>query len=187
MKTLRKWSRILHRDIGYFFIGTTLIYGLSGIALNHMNDWNPNYKVEIEHFQTKTTLTNNAGIKENVLQLLAEIAPNETYKKHYYPQDNVIKIFLKGGSSIIVNTSSGKGRAEYLRKRIAFYEVNYLHYNPNKWWMWFSDIFAGALILFAITSLFMVKGKKGITGRGGIYTALGIIIPLVFLFFLLWN
>ena len=69
MKTLRKWSRILHRDIGYFFIGTTLIYGLSGIALNHMNDWNPNYKVEIEHFQTKTTLTNSAGIKEDILQL----------------------------------------------------------------------------------------------------------------------
>ena len=186
MKTLRKWSRILHRDIGYFFIGTTIIYGLSGIALNHMNDWNPNYKVEIEHFQTKIPLANDADIKENVLQLLAETAPNETYKKHYYPQNNRIKIFLKGGSSIVVNTTSGEGRSEFLRKRIAFYEVNYLHYNPNKWWMWFSDIFAGALILFAITSLFMVKGKKGITGRGGIYTVLGIIIPLVFLYFLLW-
>ncbi len=23
MKQLRKWSRILHRDIGYFFIGAT--------------------------------------------------------------------------------------------------------------------------------------------------------------------
>jgi len=47
-----------------------------------------------------------------------------------------------------------------------------LHYNPNKIWTWFSDVFAGALILFALTSLFMVKGKKGIMGRGGIYTAL---------------
>ncbi len=186
MKTLRKWSRILHRDIGYFFIGTTIIYGLSGIALNHMNDWNPNYKVEVDQFKTKISLAKSANIKENILQLLAEIAPKETYKKHYYPQDNRIKIFLKGGSSIVVNTASGMGRAEYLRKRIVFYEVNYLHYNPNNWWMWFSDIFAGALILFAITSLFMVKGKKGITGRGGIYTALGIIVPLVFLFFLLW-
>ena len=57
MKKLRKWSRILHRDIGYFFIGTTIIYGLSGIALNHMNDWNPNYKVETEQFQTTIPLT----------------------------------------------------------------------------------------------------------------------------------
>ena len=51
--------------------------------------------------------------------------------------------------------------------------------------MWFSDIFAVALILFAVTSFFMVKGKKGILGRGGIYTALGFIVPLLFLWFLL--
>ena len=185
MKKLRKWSRILHRDIGYFFIGTTIIYGLSGIALNHINDWNPNYTVEVDRFETKISLNKSDNLEENIAQFLDEVAPKETYKKHYYPQDDVIKIFLKGGSSIVVNTNNGKGSAEYLRKRLVFYEVNFLHYNPNKWWMWFSDIFAGALILFAITSLFMVKGKKGITGRGGIYTALGIIIPLIFLYILL--
>lgn len=86
---------------------------------------------------------------------------------------------------MVVNTTSGLGRAEYLRKRLVFYEVNYLHYNPSKWWMWFSDIFAGALIFFTITALFIVKGKKGIIGRGGVYTILGILIPLLFLFFLL--
>ncbi len=185
MKTLRKWSRILHRDIGYFFIGTTIIYGLSGIALNHMNDWNPNYSVETDRFQTEISLTKNADLERNIQQLLADIAPKEIYKKHYFPEENVIKIFLKGGSSILVNTSSGEGRAEYLKKRLVFYEVNFLHYNPHAWWMWFSDIFAAALIFLAITSLFMVKGKKGISGRGGIYTILGIIVPLLFLLYLL--
>jgi hypothetical protein len=33
----------------------------------------------------------------------------------------------------------------------------------------------------AITGLFLVRGKKGITGRGAWLTALGIIIPLVYL------
>jgi len=181
MKKLRKWSRILHRDIGYFFIGTTLIYGLSGIALNHMGDWNPNYSVEINRFSTPINLEKTASIKQNILKLLEEVDNAENYKKHYYPNDNQLKIFLKGGSSILINTNSGKGYAEYLKRRPVFYEVNYLHYNPNKIWTWFSDIFAGALILFALTSLFMIKGKKGITGRGGIYTALGILIPLLFL------
>jgi len=183
MKQLRKWSRILHRDIGYFFIGTTLIYGLSGIALNHMSDWNPNYSVEIKDFNTAINLDKSDAVKENILKLLDEVDNRENYKKHYYRNNNQLKIFLKGGSSIMVNVNNGKGFAEYLRKRPVFYEVNYLHYNPNRIWMWFSDIFAGALILFAISSFFMVKGKKGITGRGGIYAVLGILIPILFLIF----
>lgn len=185
MKTLRKWSRILHRDIGYFFIGTTLLYALSGIALNHLKDWNPNYAIEQFQFKTDIPLEKTADIKKNILALLDEIDASNSYKQHYYPQDDFIKIFLSGGSSVIVNIETGKGQAEFLRKRIVFYEANYLHYNPNNWWKWFSDIFAGAMILFALTSLVMVRGNKGIIGRGGIYAALGIIVPILFLFFLL--
>lgn len=181
MKTIRKWSRILHRDIGYFFIGTTLIYAISGIALNHMSDWNPNYSVELKQFVTQYNLENSDDVKSNILLLLEDIDNPKNYKQHYYPNNNTIKIFLKGGSSVLVNINSGKGTAEFLKKRPLIFETNYLHYNPNRVWTWFSDIFAAALILFAITSFFMVKGKKGITGRGGIYTALGILIPILFL------
>ena len=183
MKKLRKWSRILHRDIGFFFIGTTLIYGISGIALNHLSDWNANYVVEIKEFNTSLSLENSSNIKRDILTLLDNIDNRKNYKKHYYPSSNKLKIFLKGGSSIVVNTISGYGRTEYLKRRPLIYEVNYLHYNPNRLWTWFSDAFCAALILFAITSLFMLKGKKGIWGRGGIYTLLGIIIPILFLWY----
>lgn len=181
MKQLRKWSRILHRDIGFFFIGTTIIYGLSGIALNHLSDWNPNYVVENVEFTTNLSLTKTPELQENILKLLDEVDNRDNYKKYYYPQNDYLKIFLTGGSSIVVNTVTGKGNAEFLRKRILFYQANFLHYNPNTWWTWFSDIFAAALILFAITSLFMVRGSKGILGRGGWLAAAGIVIPLVFL------
>lgn len=181
MKILRKWSRILHRDIGYFFIGTTLIYAISGIALNHMSDWNPNYSVTLKNFNTEYNLSKSENVKSNVLLLLDDIDHRKNYKKHYYPDSNTIKIFLKGGSSVVVNVKSGNGTAEYLKKRKLFFEANYLHYNPNRIWTWFSDVFAAALILFSITSFFMVKGKKGIIGRGGIYTILGFLIPLLFL------
>lgn len=183
MKNIRKWSRLLHRDIGFFFIGTTLIYGISGIALNHMSDWNPNYSVEINHFTTPINLENTKNVKNNILLLLDKIDNRDNYKKHYYPDSHKLKIFLKGGSSILINTMNGKGRAEYLKKRPLFYQVNYLHYNPSRLWTWFSDAFAAALILFAITSIFMLKGKNGILGRGGIYALLGIIIPILFLIF----
>ena len=183
MKTLRKWSRILHRDIGFFFIGTTILYGISGIALNHLSDWNANYSVEINEFNTELNLNNTPNVKENILVLLDEIDNSKNYKKHYYPNSNRLKIFLKGGSSVVVNTKNGYGRAEYLKRRFLIYQANYLHYNPNRLWTWFSDAFAAALILFAITSLFMLKGKKGIKGRGGIYTLLGILIPILFLWY----
>lgn len=183
LKQVRKWSRILHRDIGFFFIGTTLIYAISGIALNHMSDWNPNYSVEVNLFETAIVLEQTPTVKSDILTLLKEINAETTYKSHYYPSPTMLKIFLKGGSSIMVNVHSGKGRAEYLKKRALIFETNYLHYNPNRVWTWFSDIFAGALILFAITSFFITKGKKGITGRGGIYMLLGIIIPIAFLLY----
>ncbi len=184
MKKLRKWSRILHRDIGFFFIGATIIYGLSGIALNHMHDWNPNYRIDLDEFVTDIKLDKANISDEKVLMLLDEVDNRKNYKKYYFPNDDYLKIFLKGGSTVIVDTDTGEGEKETLKKRAVFYQVNYLHYNPDVWWMWFSDIFAGALIFLAITSLFMVRGKKGAWGRGGIYTALGIIIPLLFLFFL---
>ena len=181
LKNIRKWSRILHRDFGFFFIGTALIYGISGIALNHLSDWNPNYSVELKQFTSSIPLHASNQIKSNILQLLDEIDDRDNYKKHYYPKPQQLKIFLKGGSSIVVDTYSGKGTAEYLKKRPLFYQSNYLHYNPNRAWTWFSDAFALALILFALSSLFMTKGKNGILGRGGIYALLGILVPLLFL------
>jgi hypothetical protein len=184
MKQLRKWSRILHRDIGFFFIGVSVIYGLSGIALNHLRDWNPNYRVDRVDVRTDLNLDRSPQLKSNILKFLeATDAPDE-YKSHYFPETGYLKIFLSGGSSVVMNVETGEGVAEYLRKRPIFYQANYLHYNPNAWWMWFSDIYAGALIFLAISSVFMVRGKKGAWGRGGIYIALGIIIPVLFLIYL---
>ena len=43
---VRKWIRILHRDIGFVMVGLSLVYGISGILLNHMNGKDPSYKVK---------------------------------------------------------------------------------------------------------------------------------------------
>ena len=40
---LRPWLRALHRDAGYFVVGLTVIYALSGLAVNHIKDWDPNF------------------------------------------------------------------------------------------------------------------------------------------------
>ena len=124
------------------------------------------------------------AIKNNIMFFLDEINNSKNLKSYNYPENNILRIYLKGGSSVLANTDTGKGWIEVRKKRPIFYQVNFLHYNPHEWWKWFSDIFAGGLIFLALTSLFMVRGKKGVWGRGGIYTLLGIIIPILFLILL---
>jgi hypothetical protein len=176
----RKWLRIIHRDFGYIFAGMAIIYSLSGIALNHMEEWNPNYVITYEDL--KYDAKNLIGMAEGqlVTMVLQDIEKEDSYKNHYYPSSDRIKIFVKNGS-VVLDLLSGKGRLELIERRTIFYEVNFLHYNPVRTWTWFSDIFAGALIVLAVTGLFLIKGKKGITGRGAWLTVLGIVIPLIFL------
>jgi hypothetical protein len=52
----RKLNRILHRDIGYFFFGMSIIYGISGIALNHIDDWDPSYQIRNEETRIEPSL-----------------------------------------------------------------------------------------------------------------------------------
>jgi hypothetical protein len=183
---IRKWIRILHRDIGYIFFGMCIIYGLSGIALNHIDDWNPNYTISHKSFVLNNIPEKNRIDKGSVLSLISELTLDVTYRSHYFPQQDILKIFLKEGS-LTIDLSSGETLLEQIKKRPVFREVNFLHYNkPKKLWTWFSDLFAVSLIFLATTGLFMIQGKKGITGRGAWLAILGIIIPLISLINYLW-
>jgi len=174
----RKWFRVIHRDFGYLFFGVTLVYAISGIAINHLNDWNPNYVITTEEINTSLDRSSD---KNAILSMLEDHSEHKNYKNHYYPSENGLKIFLKEGV-VYVNLSTGEGLIEKSKRRPMFREMNYLHYNPVKYWTWFSDLYAGALIALAITGIFLVRGKKGITGRGAWLTILGILIPLIYLF-----
>jgi hypothetical protein len=177
----RKWFRVVHRDFGYLFFGLTLVYSISGIALNHLNDWNSNYIIIRKEITLKDPGKIYPGItKAEVKALLEEFGEADNYKNHYFPQSDQLKIFLKGGSAVI-NIVTGNGLIETTTRRPFFRELNYLHYNPQVSWTWISDIFAGALIILAITGLFLVRGAKGITGRGAWLTLIGILIPVIFL------
>lgn len=177
----RKINNILHRDVGYFFVGMTIIYSLSGIALNHIDDWDPNYNIENRIVNVDPEMLSSSMSSVEVDQLIEELKVNKKIKKHYYPNPQTLKVFLNGGS-LTMNTRTGNGFLETVDRRPIFYEVNYLHYNHTKFlWTWFSDIFAGGLILLAITGLFVLKGKNGLKRRGVWFVLVGILIPLVFL------
>ena len=66
--------------------------------------------------------------------------------------------------------------------RPGLYAMNFLHLNhPKKAWTIVADIYAVLLGVLAFTGLFVLTGRKGITGRGAWLTSAGILMPLIFL------
>ncbi len=182
VKSVRKWSRSIHRDLSFLFSGVLIVYALSGIVMNHKDSINPNYSVSREVYTVETQMPSLLK-KADVLRILKEIGEEDNYTKHYFPEKNVMKVFLKGGSNLVVDVTSKKAVYEKVTRKPFFSAISRLHYNPGKWWTWFSDIFAGSLLVIILTGFLMVKGKKGFIGMGGIELAIGIAIPLIFLFF----
>ena len=176
----RKWNLIIHRDLGYLFWGMTVIYAISGLALNHLKDWNPNYEVDSRNVQWEATTDEATLSKNDVLAFLDKHGEKVNYKKYYFPEPGQLKIFLKSGS-VMVDLENREAKIEKLTRRPIFYEFNYLHYNPGRLWTWFADIFSIALLILAISGLFVIRGKKGITGRGAWLTGIGVVVPLVLL------
>ena len=174
--------------MGFLFFGMTIVYGVSGIALNHHvnRHWDPGIITRSTTAQYPDPLS-KASVDRNTIEKILEITDEQaSYKQYYFPSDELLMIYLKGGH-ITVDLSSGRMQTTKIRNRPVFSELNYLHYNkPKKLWTWFSDLYALGLVLLAISGLFLIKGKKGISGQGGILTLVGILLPLFFLLIYLW-
>lgn len=176
---IRKLLRILHRDFGYFIVGMTIVYGLSGIFLNHRHDFNPDYKIFITEFQVE--LPPKSGLTEkDVKTALLSVNDKVVYKKHYLNNEGLIKIFIENGEAVI-NPETGKGRMQYLQKRPIIYSMNKLHKaSIGTVWKWVSDAMAVILIFVALSGLFILKGKRGFSSWGWWLMVAGIIVPLAF-------
>lgn len=174
--------------MGFLFFGMAIIYGISGIALNHgvARHWDPGIisRSEVHRYQGALKKEDvDRAMVEEILELAGE---KRNFKQYYFPNERQVMIYLKGGH-ILVDLPTGEVRMTRVRSRPVFRELNYLHYNkPKALWTWFSDLFGLAMVLLAATGILMTRGKKGITGFGGILLAAGIIIPLLFLSLYLW-
>lgn len=166
--------RVVHRDLGFFVVGITLIYAISGIILNHLTSSDPAFRTESKtiRFQpnlmeTELTAAWHADKKLPTLKRIMRI------------DDDRSRLFLDGGIGVY-NSADGSLSYETHQKRVLVYWINRLHYNKVKGWSPVADFYAGSLILLAITGLFIVKGKKGLTGSGKWYLLIGLLIPILF-------
>ncbi|MBL7960767.1 PepSY-associated TM helix domain-containing protein [bacterium] len=176
---LYKLNRSLHRDVGYLTVGFTLIFAISGIAVNHIQDWNPNYSVS--RVEYKIPAVDVRGQDEMVAHVLKHVSLTAPVKSSFRSSPYELKIFFDG-STLTYNIQTGVIIEEQIQERDVLFDMNYLHLNhAKKIWTWVSDVFAVFLIFLSISGLFILKGKQGIKGRGAILTLIGFAIPIAFL------
>ena len=176
---LRKLVIATHRDVGYLLAGMTVLYAISGVAVNHIDDWNPNYAVGSE--TTNVGELNDGSRFELASEGLSRMGVDETPREGVRMSPGQLKVFLEG-RTLTVALPEGTVHDEVFRRRYVFFETNYLHLNRGKGvWTWIADVYAVGLALLACTGIFIITGKKGLGGRGLVLLLIGLAIPLVYL------
>jgi len=179
----RRWNAAIHRDLGYLCAGLTIVYAVSGVAVNHTADWNPNYRTTERTVALDGDLPagepGSAAFAASVLDRLGVAGPT---RGTFRANPATLQIFLEGGATVTVDLAARTAALEVVRDRPGLRQVNFLHLNhPKKLWTWMADLYAVALALLAVTGLFVLRGRNGITGRGAWLTAAGIAVPALFL------
>jgi uncharacterized protein len=179
-RTLRRWNNALHRDLGYLAFGLTIIYAISGIVLNHFKSGDfqhPDYGKKYEDLRVSLP-ANGIADRTYALSVLEKVGEADNYKSHV-TGTGYVQIYITDGT-LYVDLTDGSAQLEKKTPRYILKDFNLLHYNNIKsWFTWFSDLYAAVLIILAITGLFILRGRNGITGRGWWLTSIGIIIPIV--------
>ena len=171
----RKLNNALHRDVGYLIVGLTIVYGISGLAVNHRADWNPSYRAAKRTLQIQPIRATERD--EIVRQARAALGVGEP-RNVFRPDPDTLQLFFDR-ESFSIDLPTGAVIVDGIRPRPVLYEMNQLHLNtPKGAWTWIADLYAVALLFVAATGLFVLKGRTGITGRGAWLTAIGIAIPV---------
>jgi hypothetical protein len=174
----RVWLRASHRDIGYLVVGLTIIYALSGLAVNHIDDWNANFiAYEKTHQLTKPLPESTASAVRVVLTMLAiDEQPRDVF------DTGAGEIELQLSERVLIIDRVQGSVLERVRKPRPFVRVaNWLHLNRGKKaWTYIADSYAVLLIVLAISGMFMLPGRKGLRGRGAVLVALGSAVPVLY-------
>lgn len=174
---LRAAIRAVHRDAGYLAVGLTLIYALSGLAVNHIADWDPNFTQVRREFQVQLPATSDDDVVARAVLTALTIA--ETPLSVYRVSPDRLEVTLTDTSLFIA--ADGKVVQEGQSPRLLLRAANWLHLNRGKRaWTYVADTYAVVLLGLAVSGLFMIPGRKGFWGRGAVLVILGALVPTVY-------
>ena len=176
-KRWRAWLRAIHRDVGYLAVGFTVIYALSGIAMNHIDDWDPSFNAS-ERTLTIKPIADDAS-DEDAIAAVGKVAglgkPADTFRA-----GDEVRLTYEDGTQVtaIGGTVTIQQRSDRLFFRIAVW----LHATRGKQaWKYISDVYAVLLLYLAISGLFMIKGRLGLRWRGTLLVGVGVAAPLLYI------
>lgn len=179
----RRWFRVFHRDIGYVAVALVLAYGISGLAVNHIDDWNPNYRFAQRSVDVGPLTGSLADMEATIVDKLA--LDRAAVRGHFQETETELRVFLAEGQEARVDMRSGRGTLKTLSQRTVLFEVNALHLNNLKGiWTYVADVFAIALIILALTGMTMMKGDRGLFGRGKYFVGAGLAVPIAFVIYM---
>jgi uncharacterized protein len=174
----RPWLRALHRDVGYFCVGLTIVYALSGLAVNHINDWEPNFRQIARQHQLPTPLPGqDQEIADLVVQTLAISLP---LRESYRTNEHSLQLVFDR-KTLSVDTRNGQVAEQAEEPRFFLRVANWLHLNRGKKaWTYIADAYATGLLLLSLTGLWMFPGRKGLFGRAGVIAVAGALVPALY-------
>ncbi len=176
----RRLNNAVHRDLGYLACVLTILYGVSGIAVNHVEDWNPSYAAAHERFTLTPPAAETPESLQNALISKLGLDPASVQGWHRPAPDRFV-IFLPQGGEAKLDLSTGQGVWKKMNPRPFLFDANVLHLNHIKGvWTYVADAYSLVLIVLAATGLFVLRGDKGLLGRGKWWVAAGAALPAAF-------
>jgi hypothetical protein len=175
VKRWRAYLRAIHRDIGYLAIGFTVIYAISGIAQNHLEDWGEVSYKSYEQTLALPPIGDGVPDAQAIAIVVAKVglgAPTSALRAG----DEIRLEYASGAKvSAIGDRITVQGRSQ----RFFIGAANWLHRARNKHaWKYVSDTFAAMLLYLAISGVFMIKGRLGFRWRGMILISIGVAVPV---------
>ena len=176
--------RDTHRDLGYFYVGLIIAFAFSGIFLNHRQAWHPSkYTSEVKSISTQMPASEEEITKEFVDELNKKLSINDVVRRFKVDKGKFEVSFEK--HDLKLDAKSGAGELITYKKVPVLAQMTQLHQDTSKWWIYYSDIFGLAMLVIAITGMFMIpNGFLSFKERGWKLALTGLIFPLIFLFLL---
>ncbi len=163
-KSISFYIRALHRDIGFFVVGITIIYSLSGIVLVYRD-------TDFLKKETKIEKTLPAGLDASALSLSLRL------KNFKVIQENEEVINFQSGS---YNKQSGM--VVYTDKKLPSMLIKFidLHKSVSSSPKHLPTIIYGVLLLFlSVSSFWMFKPKTKHFHRGIIIAGIGFVTAII--------